>query len=62
MYNNAYEVEVNGCAVCGKSWSHGAGGLWVRETRSMHHYTEPSNALRLERMKANRAARQNRGA
>lgn len=48
-------VEPNGCSACGVTARHH--GRRYHPTVGQHSYTAPSDAQRLERMKARRAAR-----
>jgi hypothetical protein len=53
------EIHVDGCAHCGRperAYHYVHGNMWDREI-GFHTWIEPSNAQRLERMRARRAAR-----
>jgi hypothetical protein len=56
--NEDSTFQVNGCVKCGQlAWSHGSYTLCYAEDNRNMRYVAPSDALRLERMKANRALR-----
>lgn len=42
------------CAICGETYSHGMGGLWVKELNMNHFYITPPQEMILLRMKARR--------